>query len=142
MISIRNLQKKIPISSQRIKRVILKTLTQEGAQKSGEISVALVTDKIIKRINRKYLGKNRPTDVMAFNLSESPQGKFLGEIIISTDTALSNSQKFNTRPQDEIYLYLIHGLLHLLGYDDNTRKNALKMQKRLEYLCQFIKPKL
>ncbi|MDD5595689.1 MAG: rRNA maturation RNase YbeY [Candidatus Omnitrophica bacterium] len=130
-ITIKNLQKKIPIYPLRIKRTILKVLSSEKAKNSGEITVCFVNDKAIKKLNKKYLGRNNSTDVMAFDISIKPQsGCSLADIFISTDTAVRNARIFKTSPAKESELYAVHGILHLLGYDDRTIKQKQLMHKK------------
>jgi probable rRNA maturation factor len=147
-ITIKNFQKKIPINPIRIKKTILKVLSKEdaspvrntksstrrnkisnGARKSGEITICFVNDKKIKELNAKFLHKNSPTDVLVFDMQTS------ADIIISTDTAVRNSRIFKTTRFYELHLYLVHGLLHLLGYDhSNPRQRQLMRQKEKEYV--------
>lgn len=130
-IIIKNFQKKIPINPKRTKLAILKVFSQEAAKKSGEITVCFVSDKKIKELNLKYLRKNYPTDVLTFDFS-SPKDKknIFADIVISTDTASRNAKNFKTTRIYELNLYLIHGLLHLLGYDDCTPKQRQLMRKK------------
>ena len=132
-IIIQNLQKKIPIYPQRIKKAVLNTLFSEGIKKTGEITICFVDDKIIRVLNFRYLGRNRPTDVIAFDISENKE-QILADIVISTDTAVKNSKAFKTSPLYEVYLYVIHGVLHILGYDDKTAQQ----RKVMEYKAQRI----
>src|SRR5690554_755673 len=81
-------------------------------------------------INKKYLNHNYSTDIITFDYSSS--GKNLeGEIYISTEDAASNSQKYKVTFKDEIMRLVIHGFLHLLGYNDQSQKEKIVM-KRLE----------
>jgi probable rRNA maturation factor len=142
-IYIKNLQKKIPVSPKRIKGVILKVLSSERkTAPSGVITLCFVDDRLIRRLNRKYHFRDRATDVLAFDLSDTRQ--VLSDIFISTDTAISNAKIFKTTPLYENYLYLVHGLLHILGYDDNNAKNRTVMRAKEEYYmnkCQMTKSK-
>ncbi|MFH1458118.1 MAG: rRNA maturation RNase YbeY [Candidatus Omnitrophota bacterium] len=90
-------------------------------KKSGEITVCFVNDKKIKELNLRYLQKNEPTDVLAFDS---------GDIVVSTDAAIRNAKIFETERLYELYLYIIHGVLHLSGYDDKTPKLKKKMDKK------------
>jgi len=104
--------------------------------------VTYVTDARIKRLNRLYMSKDRPTDVMAFSMLEGKrlkgQDKFLGDIVISVDTAKRQAREFGTTKEYELKLYLIHGALHLLGYDDRTPGGFKKMKKRQEELFERV----
>jgi probable rRNA maturation factor len=125
-ITIKNLQKKIPIYPAKIKKSILKAFKSEGA-KALDITVSFVTDRVIRKLNLKYLNENRSTDVLAFNLSEN-RDPIIGDIIISADTAKRNARIYKTSNQYELNLYSVHGCLHLLGYDDNNPKNSKIMR--------------
>ena len=135
-IIIKNFQKKVPICPKRIKKAILKVFSQEALEKTGEITICFVTDKKIRELNLRYLGKNQPTDVLTFdNTSPLDNAHMCADIIISTDTAMRNARIFKTTPVDELNLYAVHGALHLLGYDDHTPKQRkLMRQKEEEYV--------
>ena len=96
--------------------------------KPAEISVAFVTDKRIKKLNQKYLGHDCSTDVISFNISENPS-ELVADIVICTETALRNAKIYKTTPRYEIDLYVAHGLLHLLGYDDRSTGKVKLMRK-------------
>jgi probable rRNA maturation factor len=134
---VQNLQKKIPIEPKKIKASVLKVLQIEGTKKTGQINLLFVTDKKIRELNLKYLGKKSATDVLSFDISAS-RGKILADIVISADAAVRNARIFGTLPPYEMHLYAIHGLLHLLGYDDKRKKDKIKMQKREEYLLKIL----
>ncbi len=87
----------------------------------------ITDDKGIKKINRKFLKKNCPTDVLAFPYNKH----FLGDIVVSVETAKRNGKIFNTSTDYEILLYITHGILHLLGYSDKTgsQKNIIRRKE-------------
>lgn len=131
-INILNLQKKIPVGKllvSKIKKVIKEAIFSELAGETREISLCLVTSTIIKRLNRKYFGKNNPTDVIAFNT---------GDIAVSTDAAVINARIFKTTPLYELLLYVAHGALHLLGYDDKTIQQRKAMENRAKNIIEKI----
>ena len=134
-ITIKNLQKKIPVSPKGIKKIILEVFSAEKIKRPVELTVCFVTDRKIKELNRRFLGKDEPTDVLAFDMQEDNNAKNISaDIVISTDTALRNAGVFRTSVSKELNLYLIHGLLHLLGYDDHRRFDKKKMRdKEREY---------
>ncbi len=130
-ITIINLQSKVPVNSKKVVKTVRKVLSQEGIKKSGEITISFVNDRKIKKLNLKYLGKNNPTDVIAFDITEpKAREKIFADIVISTDRAIYNAATFKTTPLFELYLYVIHGVLHILGYDDHNNKDKLIMRKR------------
>jgi probable rRNA maturation factor len=127
-ITLRNFQKKIPIHPKRIKKTVLKIFSLAEVRRKfcagAQVTICFVDDKTIKKLNREYLHKNTPTDVLVF------EGDVAADIVISTDTASRNSKIFKTTPLYEIFLYITHGVLHLIGYHDRTAKQKGKMRKR------------
>jgi probable rRNA maturation factor len=89
----------------------------------AEVHVILVSDKRIAGIHRRFLGDPGPTDVITFEH---------GEIVISAETAKRQARQFGTSLAHELRLYLVHGLLHLHGFDDKTAAGAAQMKRRQE----------
>lgn len=85
-----------------------------------EISVILVSDRRIALLHRRFMNIAGPTDVITFQH---------GEIFISTETAVRQAKEYASTPADEIRLYIVHGILHLLGFDDATDGTAKRMEK-------------
>jgi probable rRNA maturation factor len=88
----------------------------------GELSVALVTDRMIHELNRKYLSHDYPTDVLAFPLDAGE-----GEVVVSAERALSEATERGVAPYAELLFYIVHGILHLAGYEDHDRAKAREM---------------
>ncbi|MFH1093269.1 MAG: rRNA maturation RNase YbeY [Candidatus Omnitrophota bacterium] len=128
-IKIKNLQKK-KVNLQDLKKLANRTLLHQGVD-GKEISILLVDDKTITGLNKQYLKKNYPTDVLAFRMQDGEFGhmhqEILGDVIISLDTAASRAEEFHTHFKYESQLYLVHGILHLLGFDDLTTQDRNKM---------------
>jgi len=100
----------------------------------GELSVLFTNDKRIAELNQQYLERQGPTNVLAFPmLSGSPSplpSGMIGDVVISVDTAVSESRVSGEPLQRTVYRLLIHGILHLLGYDhEGSPKQALRMRK-------------
>lgn len=129
-ITIKNLQKKIPVSRKSVKNTISKVFLGEDFKGTAEITVCLVNDAMIKRLNRDFHGVDGPTDVMAFDMGCERKGCLCADIVISTDTLLRNCGIFKTEPAKELRLYLIHGILHLLGYGDAALSEQKIMRKK------------
>lgn len=96
-----------------------------------ELSIALVSDAVIRELNRDYRRKDKPTDVLAFPMNEVPAGApvsgLLGDVILSIETARRQAEA-NSRPLlAELTMLLAHGLLHLLGYDHQTDAEEREM---------------
>jgi probable rRNA maturation factor len=101
-----------------------------------ELSIALVGDEEVRGLNRDYRDKDRPTDVLAFPMDEHGEtGRMLGDVVISLDTALRQARESDIAPAEEVRTLLVHGFLHLLGYDhergpEEARK-MFRLQRRL-----------
>jgi probable rRNA maturation factor len=135
-ILIKNLQNRIPLYPVSIKRLIRDILKGERVKRTGCINLCFVNNALIKKFNLKFLKTNRPTDVLAFDFNEKKNKETLqADIMISTQTAITNARKFKTTPNYELMLYVTHGVLHLLGYDDlNKTKAKIMRKKETEYV--------
>jgi probable rRNA maturation factor len=135
----------VEIANEQSKHVFDSELLQEAVRivlvgeliDQGEVSVAIVDDATMRFLNRKYLQHDYATDVLSFLLS--PSGKPLeGEIIVSADTAARESARYGWNEADELLLYLIHGALHLVGYDDTSDAERECMRaKEQQYLTKL-----
>lgn len=96
---------------------------------SAEIGIAVVDDARIHELNVQYLGHDYPTDVLSFPLSDQDQ-PLQGEIAVSLDTARAQAVRYGWSEQDELLLYVVHGTLHLAGYDDQDQASARRMRAR------------
>lgn len=103
--------------------------------KNQEISLAFVSDAEIKKLNKTYRGLNQATDILSF----SGDGDYLGEIIIDYDQIKRQAGDFNNSAEKELIFILTHGLLHLIGYDDKTENERLKMIKLGEEFIEKFK---
>lgn len=137
-------QKVLKVDHRRLADVVRSVLAAEKCV-SATISIAIVDNKTIHGLNVRYLQHDYPTDVLSFLLEEeldpdslpipkgSPRGcgkRIEGEIILSSEMAKQMATKYRWKPLDEAMLYVVHGLLHLCGYDDMTRKEQASMQQR------------
>lgn len=130
-----NQQVDAALDSCAIKQVVSLILTDYGYSE-GSISIAVVDDPTIHRLNVEYLQHDYATDVLSFTLSSDPgRGWLEGEVIVSHDTAIKMAADYQWTPRAELILYIIHGTLHLVGMEDNTDTLKQKMQvKETEYL--------
>lgn len=145
-ISISNLQKKIPLQTDQIKKVVQRILKFKRLDQAC-ISVVFVSSQKIRALNKKYLNRTYATDVLAFNLSDencnssTPDGEgedLMGDIVISTDAVRQNVKKFKTEPAYELVLYVVHGILHLLGYDDHSAKDTREMRAEEQVIMNYL----
>ncbi|MEW6101079.1 MAG: rRNA maturation RNase YbeY [Candidatus Omnitrophota bacterium] len=138
-ITVKNFQKEIPINPKRIKKAILKTLSSQGIKKSGEITVSFVNKKKITDLNFRFLKRRVPTDCLSFDLSdEKKDGRILADVVVSADAAISNAKIFLTTARHELLLYVIHGVLHILGYDDRTPGQRKRMMQKATHILSRV----
>jgi probable rRNA maturation factor len=102
---------------------------------SATISLAVVDDATIHELNRRYLDHDWPTDVLSFVLDEA-DGHLEGEVIISADTAASSADEVGCPAAAEQLLYVIHGMLHLIGYRDKTPSDRQRMRSAEQAMLQ------
>jgi len=135
-LNIINLQKLHFIDKNRVKKLISSILKVE--KKNAELNLVFTDNKKIKKINKTFLGHNFATDVISFAYNNaSLENNISGEIIISVEMAVKLAQKLKCTIEGEIALYLVHGLLHLLGYNDKLKRDARKMHQREKELLSM-----
>lgn len=137
-LSAKNVAKCYFLNKKKLERIVAFILQTVGVN-DAELSIVFTTDSKIKRLNLLYRKQNRPTDVLAFSMREGKRLKrdssILGDIVISVDRARKQAKKFNSSFKKEIHLYIIHGLLHLVGYDDRSSLSKKRMcEKETELL--------
>ena len=135
-IEISNEQSHLPLSEERLRDAVQIVLEGESVARA-RISLAAVDDPTIRRLHREYLGEDEPTDVLSF-LLEQGDGELEGEVIASAQTARRAATRFGWAAEDELLLYVIHGVLHLLGYRDATSAEQAEMRRQERaYLSPF-----
>lgn len=113
----------------------------------AELSLLLVDDKQIRELNRRFLGRDKPTNVLAFSMREGEYSSLhpylLGDLVISVETSRRQSKQSSLSEMEMLTLLLIHGILHLLGYEhEGTKKGAREMASRQKKLLQTIKAEI
>ena len=131
-IHVRNLQRMVPVNTgalekfaARAMRLCVKIRRKERTElmRLEEIFVWLISDRRMSRLHRQFLSQTEPTDVLTFQH---------GEIFISVETAKQHARVFANSLMHELQLYIVHGLLHLHGFDDRTPAGARKMKRMQE----------
>jgi len=104
----------------------------------GEINIIITNDYELNKINKKYLRRNNYTDIITFDYST--ESEINGELFISIERIQENAINYRVSEKNELLRVIIHGLLHLIGYDDNEKKRIRKM-KSMEnyYLVNYFK---
>jgi probable rRNA maturation factor len=123
-----NRQRRRPARPERIRRLL--GGAAEVLRVKGELSLVLAGDRLLRRLNREFRGKDRPTDVLSFPGGGGEAG--LGDVVISVETAGRNARaRGRTLPQ-ELDVLALHGFLHVLGYDHETDDGTMdRLERRL-----------
>jgi probable rRNA maturation factor len=128
-IAIATPQEIVAVDRKRVREIVRAVLDGEAIA-DAEISVAFVDNPTIHTLNKRYLHHDEPTDVLSFPLTEPNAKKLAGELVIGVEVALAQAQERGHDVQQELALYVIHGLLHLCGYDDKSDAAAREMRQR------------
>jgi len=137
MVQIKNLQTLKRINQAKLKHNAQKVLSLLKL-KGKSVSLVFCDNLFIKKVNRKYFKKNHSTDVISFNLEDEFNPKILGELIISVEEAICNSREYSLSLEKELTLYVIHGILHLIGYLDYKIKDKEKMDKKQQQILSIL----
>lgn len=142
-IEIINLQKSMEVPERKI-RVVLRHVMLEELGHEVNVNVAVVTDRRIAELNRAFLNQVGPTDVLAFPFTEVEKGcddeELFGEIVISAERARHEARLRHIKAELELILYAVHGMLHLVGYDDQTATQEKAMRRRETEVLRSIAP--
>ncbi|MCY3006031.1 MAG: rRNA maturation RNase YbeY [Planctomycetota bacterium] len=126
----------VKLPKRTIEQAVAQIASDYGWQ-DGEISIAIVDDAQIHQINLQYLNHDYPTDVISFDTTESET--FLeGEVIASADTAHRIATQNGWLASHELLLYIIHGMLHVIGLEDATEAQAKKMRAHEKHYLEAI----
>ncbi|MEA2574428.1 MAG: putative rRNA maturation factor [Chloroflexia bacterium] len=124
-------------------RLAMHVLKSEGAPTPLEVGVVVTTDEEVHTLNRQYLGHDYQTDVISFGMAEEggeefitpeERPRYLGDVVISYDRAAEQAPEYEHSTEREVATLLVHGLLHLLGYDDTTEAEHEKMHEQQDAL--------
>ena len=124
---IADLQSEVRLPAARVRKLALRVMARERLR-AGELSIAFIDRMAMRRLNRRFLRHDFDTDVLAFPL-ESP---LVGELIISTGYAKREAKRRGIPVLEEVARYVVHGILHLAGYDDHKPADKAKMWERQE----------
>ncbi|MGH9681304.1 MAG: rRNA maturation RNase YbeY, partial [Candidatus Acidiferrales bacterium] len=117
-----NRQRRVPVSLQPLREICARAqLELKFPPKS--VTVQLISDQAMARLNRKFRNKNGPTDVLSFPAGEAKAGasaEYVGDIAISPETARRNARRFARSLADELRILILHGMIHLAGYDHES----------------------
>ena len=128
-VELSNLQAHLIVSQEWVDRIVGQFCRDEVVG-YARLSLSLVDNASIRGINARYLGHDWETDVISFPDADETGDVLAGELILSTELAAESAKLNGCEPLDEVALYLVHGLLHLRGYDDQTPDDVLIMRRR------------
>jgi probable rRNA maturation factor len=139
-------QYKDSVDPGRLTEAILRTLDQEGVTEPLTVSVLVTDDDNIRRLNLQYRGEDAPTDVLAFGTEENSDRfvsppviiPHLGDLVLSYPRAAMQAAEYNQSVPNELDRLVVHGILHLLGYDDHGQQERERMWSRQEAILETI----
>ncbi|MCX6300921.1 MAG: rRNA maturation RNase YbeY [Bacteroidia bacterium] len=125
--------------SRKVLKFIEKVIRREK-KTPGDLSFIITNDKELLKINKKFLGRDTLTDVIAFDYSD--RDRINGEIYISIETVNRNSLNYKVSLREEVFRVLVHGTLHLCGYKDDNMKEKMKIAKKEDFwIAEFKRTK-
>jgi probable rRNA maturation factor len=130
LIPVANRQRRVPVSAAQLRAVVAAAFARERAGEP-DIAVSVVDDTTIRELNARWLGHDWATDSIAFSYAEDPAPDGVrGEVVVSAETAARQARARGFDPRGELLLYVAHGALHLLGWDDRTAAARAAMNAR------------
>jgi probable rRNA maturation factor len=133
-------EQEISVNEARSAALVRHTLSSEDLDENSELSVLFVTADHIRRLNKRFAGNDYSTDVLAFPMMDEDEETFLlGDVVVCPSIAEENAHKAGHAVEREIDTLLVHGTLHLLGYDHQGVDDKARMDKRVnEVLASFM----
>lgn len=127
---------KVPVKLRRLKELAAFVLAAEGCADETQFSMAFVDDEEMARLNMEFRSKEGPTDVLSFAMADELDPAFLGEVIIAPAEAGKNAAESGTTVAEETETLLVHGILHLVGYDHGSPDGETEMFAHQEQLLK------
>jgi probable rRNA maturation factor len=141
----------LPVEKNWLERIARRVLEDESIASSAEMGLLITDSKTIQKLNRIYRGQDKPTDVLAFqmtpDMNQEPEGSFvsppdgirhLGEVAISYPKAVKQAQEQGHGVTRELALLIVHGILHLLGYDHELPEEEQKMRDKENEILSLL----
>ena len=106
----------------------------------GDVTLVFVPDRTMQSLNRRYRGRNRTTDVLSFALGDGARaGEPFGDVVISMDAARRQARGYNSSVESEVTRLVVHGTLHLCGFDHHERREAARMHGMTRRLLRALR---
>ncbi len=122
----------------RLRKLANTVLENTDAPAKSELCISFIDDGRMRELNRTYRNIDRTTDVLSFPQGEGPGYTLLGDIVISLDTARRHSVSYGNTEHEEIKKLIVHGILHLLGYDHKKKKETEVMREKEKELLSVV----
>jgi rRNA maturation RNase YbeY len=120
-------------------KTFIKSLMIEEGYQAKDISIIFCSDEYLLDLNKQHLNHDYYTDIITFDLTPKKEKEITGELYISTDRVKFNAKDYNTTVTNELHRVIFHGILHLCGYKDKSKKDiALMRAKELQYLNLYF----
>jgi probable rRNA maturation factor len=131
------------LDADKLHRLACSVLQAEGVEGPCELGVVVTSDEEVQALNRQYLGHDYKTDVLSFGMLEDDEfitpaerPSYLGDVVISYDRAAEQAPEYGHSTEAEVATLLVHGILHLLGYDDSDEHERRRMHARQQELLE------
>jgi probable rRNA maturation factor len=135
-VEVSNVQSCLPVETGELCALAHRILELQRVRRA-RISIAVVDNPTIHELNRRHLGHDWPTDVITFPLPDDAE-TIAGEIVVSGEMAACTAEAASVDRHAELTLYIVHGLLHLTGHDDQTAEDAVRMRERENEILQEL----
>ncbi len=127
-------------------KTLVKSIVSEVSKikecKFSYLEISFVTKDIIHEINKEHLHHDYPTDIITFEYDRSEDGIIDGELIICSEVAAENAEEFGVTVESELLRLIVHGILHLIGFDDTDEEKQKVMKNEEDKLVELLYPKL
>lgn len=133
-VELANRQAHLQVNEGRLCELVRHVLEAEGVRRA-RISLAIVDDATMQQLHRRFLNVDSPTDVLSFPLDDDP---LEGEVVVNAQQAVRVAARLRSPCEAELLLYVVHGTLHLCGYDDRKQTEAAAMRKRQSALLAHL----
>jgi probable rRNA maturation factor len=130
-------EQEIPVPEERLSALAHHALSFMDVDASAELSILLISAEHMRRLNERFAGEDSPTDVLAFPMMEEEDGELLlGDVVVCPEVARAHARRLRRPLQDELDMLLVHGTLHLLGYDHQGPADTSEMERALKEVIE------
>ncbi len=140
-ISVENICPNIKPQTKQVKALAERVLFEEGILKA-EINIVFIDDQYMIKLNQEFLDEDTTTDVLSFNLTDERDKQLEGEVYANIEQTMRQAQDYDVSPEVELSRVVIHGLLHLIGYNDQTQDDKQDMTKKEDHYLVNLPTKI